>query len=62
MPQICPFCKSRNISLYLGGYLGKLYKCGSCNYVGPVIIEMSEEDYRKLMEEEEKSNRSQQVD
>jgi len=55
MTSICPFCKSNNISLYLGGYLGKLYKCASCNYVGPLIIEISEEDYRRLVEEEKSS-------
>ena len=59
MLQICPFCKSRNISLYLGGYLGRLYKCGACNYVGPIVIEISEEDYRKLLEEEKNAEKTQ---
>ncbi len=37
--KYCPNCKSRGIYLYLGGTVGVLYKCKSCGYLGPVIIE-----------------------
>jgi len=52
MVQVCPFCRSDRMSLHLGGYLGKMYRCGNCGYVGPVVIEMSAEEYRRLLQEE----------
>jgi len=37
--EICPVCQSDDIQLHMGGTLGMLYKCGKCNYVGPIILE-----------------------
>lgn len=37
-PDICPNCKSKNITLYMGGIFGK-YKCKKCGYLGPLIVE-----------------------
>jgi len=37
--KICPVCHSTDISLYMGGELGILYKCKKCKYIGPLIIE-----------------------
>lgn len=39
---LCPICKSKNITLFLGGYLGKVYRCSSCGYVGSLIIEVQD--------------------
>ncbi|MDJ0269852.1 MAG: hypothetical protein NXY59_04780 [Aigarchaeota archaeon] len=49
--QVCPQCKGVNLSLHLGGFLGMLYRCGGCGYVGPFIIEMSVEEYERLSRE-----------
>jgi hypothetical protein len=35
----------------MGGYLGKVYHCGNCDYVGPVVIEMDYEEYIRMMAE-----------
>jgi predicted RNA-binding Zn-ribbon protein involved in translation (DUF1610 family) len=37
--QICPYCKSKNIGLYMGGQTGIQYECKACGYVGPIVIE-----------------------
>ena len=34
----CPKCKSADITLYMGGIFGK-YKCKSCGYIGPIVVE-----------------------
>ncbi len=39
--KLCPSCRSKNITLYMGGQFGK-YKCKDCGYVGPLIIEKKE--------------------
>lgn len=39
--ELCPQCKSENISLYMGGQFGK-YKCKKCAYIGPLIIKKEE--------------------
>jgi len=44
-------CKSDKINLYLGGYAGMLYRCASCGYVGPVVIEVDDLDAVKELEE-----------
>ena len=35
----------------MGGYLGKLYICGGCGYVGPISIEADAEEYVKMLGE-----------
>jgi len=35
---VCPVCKSKSITLYMGAQFGK-YMCKSCGYVGAAIIE-----------------------
>lgn len=34
----CPMCKSKNVTLYMGGIFGK-FRCKDCTYLGPMIIE-----------------------
>jgi len=43
-------CLSRRVILYLGGYAGKIYKCQDCGYVGPLILEVDEDEYKKLVD------------
>ncbi|MEM2096396.1 MAG: hypothetical protein QXV86_02680 [Candidatus Caldarchaeum sp.] len=50
--QVCPACKGTSIDLHLGGYLGKVYRCGICGYVGSLIIEMEVDEYLAMMKEE----------
>jgi len=38
--RICPHCKGSRITLFMGGYLGKIYRCPDCGYQGPVTIEL----------------------
>ena len=37
--RMCPQCKSTDIELYMGGNLGIQYRCNTCGYIGPLIIE-----------------------
>lgn len=49
--QLCPACRSKDISLFLGGYVGKVYSCASCGYVGPVVIEVDSAEVLEMLEE-----------
>ncbi len=49
MILVCPICKSTEIVFDAGGYTGK-YKCKKCGYIGSFIIEMSEEEYKNLID------------
>jgi len=35
----CLICGSEEVFLWLGGYIGSLYQCADCGYVGPIVIE-----------------------
>ncbi len=41
--KTCPSCGSANIKLYMGGQLGIQYKCETCGYIGPIIVEQDVE-------------------
>ena len=38
---LCPKCESENVTLYMGGQLGK-YQCKNCGYIGALILEKEE--------------------
>ncbi|MEM0440771.1 MAG: hypothetical protein QXY84_03475 [Candidatus Caldarchaeum sp.] len=38
--QVCPVCGKASLDLYLGGYLGKMYFCKSCGYIGALLVEI----------------------
>ncbi len=48
---VCPVCKSIEIELDTGGYTGKYY-CKNCGYIGSFILEMTEGEYKELLESE----------
>lgn len=35
----CPVCKSKNVTLWMGGSVGTQYQCKKCEYHGALIIE-----------------------
>ncbi len=39
MSKICPVCKSKNITLWMGGNVGTQYQCKKCGYHGALVIE-----------------------
>ncbi len=49
---VCPVCKSTEIELDAGGYTGKYY-CKKCGYVGSYVLEMTEGEYKEMLEMEE---------
>ncbi len=44
---ICPSCKKD--SLIYVPWLGQMWKCGKCEYQGPVVIEMAERGLQTLL-------------
>jgi len=48
---VCPICKSTDIELDAGGYTGK-YFCKNCGYTGSFVLEMTEGEYKELIESE----------
>lgn len=49
---VCPVCKSTEVEPDTGGYTGKYY-CKNCGYVGSYILEMTEGEYKELLESRE---------
>jgi len=47
---ICPVCGSSGLYYAGGGYLGKLYQCKNCGYVGAFVVEADEELVRAIKE------------
>lgn len=37
--RTCPRCGSTNIKLHLGAMTGMQYKCETCGYIGPLVLE-----------------------
>ncbi len=48
---VCPVCKSTEITLDTGGITGK-YMCKNCGYVGSFVLELSEGEYKEMIEGE----------
>ncbi len=46
---VCPVCKSTEIDLDAGGYTGKYY-CKNCGYIGSYVLEMTEGEYKEMLE------------
>jgi uncharacterized protein (DUF983 family) len=36
---LCPSCRSPKIYLFAGALLGQIYRCESCGYEGPLVLE-----------------------
>lgn len=49
---VCPVCKSKEIEPDVGGYTGKYY-CKNCGYIGSYVMEMTEGEYKELVESRE---------
>jgi hypothetical protein len=54
--EICPVCGSAELYYEMGGYIGKLYRCKVCDYVGPLVLEADEEMAKAIREDYEKRN------
>ena len=37
--RYCPACGNEGMTSWLGAYLGSLWHCPKCGYIGPVMIE-----------------------
>jgi hypothetical protein len=42
--EVCPVCGSSDLYYEAGGYIGKIYHCKNCDYVGALIVEADEDD------------------
>lgn len=49
MVIVCPKCLSCRVILYMGGIVGKIYKCLDCGYVGGIVLDVDEKDLPKLL-------------
>ena len=43
----CPVCLSYELELYMGGQFGK-YRCKSCGYLGPLVVEQEIPELEEL--------------
>lgn len=54
MTEICPVCGSSELYYEVGGYVGKVYHCKDCNYIGALIIEADSNMIRAIREEHQR--------
>ncbi len=54
MVEVCPVCGSSELYYETGGYVGKVYHCKDCNYVGALVVEADEEMIEAIKEEYER--------
>ena len=57
MVEVCPVCGSSEMYLETGGYVGKVYHCKDCNYVGALVVEADDEMIEAIKEEYERENK-----
>lgn len=48
--RVCPQCGSEEINFEIGFITG-MYKCNRCGYVGSVIFEFDDDDYKKFLKQ-----------
>ncbi len=53
----CPHCKSQEIYPVAGGYIGSLYRCKDCGYLGSFVLEIDSPRETKDEEKEEGAGR-----
>ena len=51
--EVCPVCGNSDLYYEAGGYIGKIYHCKNCDYVGALIVEADEEMAKTIREEHE---------
>jgi predicted RNA-binding Zn-ribbon protein involved in translation (DUF1610 family) len=51
MVDVCPVCGSSELYYETGGYVGKVYHCKDCNYVGALVVEADDEMIEAIKEE-----------
>lgn len=51
MVEVCPVCGSSELYYETGGYIGKVYHCKDCNYIGALVVEADEEMVEAIKEE-----------
>jgi predicted RNA-binding Zn-ribbon protein involved in translation (DUF1610 family) len=54
MVKVCPVCGSSRLYYEAGGYMGKVYHCKDCGYIGAFIVEANEEMIEAIKEEYER--------
>jgi uncharacterized Zn finger protein len=48
--EVCPVCGNADLYYEVGGYVGVVYHCKECGYVGAFVIEANEEMIEKIRE------------
>ena len=46
--EVCPVCGRSELYFEVGGYIGKIYHCKHCGYIGPVVLLVSQETGESL--------------
>ncbi|AEA46870.1 TFIIB-type zinc ribbon-containing protein [Archaeoglobus veneficus] len=56
---VCPVCKSTDVEYDTAGVTGK-YRCKNCGFVGSAVLEMTEGEYKEMIEGEEIEKKAEQ--
>ncbi|HII07429.1 MAG TPA: hypothetical protein HA349_09005 [Methanotrichaceae archaeon] len=54
MVEVCPVCGSSELYYETGGFVGKVYHCKDCNYVGALVVEATDDMIKAIKEEYER--------
>ena len=61
LKEVCPVCGSSELYYETGGYVGKVYHCKDCNYMGPLVVEADGEMVEAIKEEYEREKKAGKV-
>ncbi|AEH61261.1 hypothetical protein Mzhil_1417 [Methanosalsum zhilinae DSM 4017] len=51
MIKVCPVCGNSDLYYEAGGYMGMVYHCKNCGYIGSLVVEANEEMIKKIKED-----------
>ncbi|MCS3923347.1 hypothetical protein [Methanosalsum natronophilum] len=56
MKKVCPVCGSSDLYYEVGGYMGMIYHCKNCDYIGALVVEANQEMIDQIREEYESTD------
>jgi len=60
MIEVCPVCGRSELYYETGGYVGKVYHCKDCGYMGALVVEADEEMIKAIKEGYKRKKKEQQ--
>lgn len=53
--EVCPICGNSDLYYEAGSYIGKVYHCKNCGYIGSLVVEADQEMIEAIKADYEQS-------